>query len=108
MSPVATIFMAKKKAEKPVRKTRADAERNRTRILQVARQAFERSGAEASSDEIARLAGVGPGTLYRHFHIAAKHLIAPALNSVTGGIEKAVSAEPRADSPGDRIFGEAG
>jgi hypothetical protein len=41
-------------------------------------------------------------------YIATKHLIAPALNSVTGGIEKAVSAEPRADSPGDRIFGEAG
>jgi AcrR family transcriptional regulator len=49
------------------RKPRADAQRNRERILAVARQAFTRSGADASLDDIARQAGVGPGTLYRHF-----------------------------------------
>lgn len=49
------------------RKPRADAQRNRERILEVAKKAFTRSGADASLDEIARLAGVGPGTLYRHF-----------------------------------------
>ncbi|AWM41488.1 HTH-type transcriptional regulator SrpR [Gemmata obscuriglobus] len=49
------------------RKPRADAERNRARILEVAKGAFTKSGAEASLDEIAREAGVGPGTLYRHF-----------------------------------------
>jgi AcrR family transcriptional regulator len=98
----------------------------------VAKEAFTRFGAEAKLDEIARQAGVGPGTLYRHFptrdalieavfrseveklgaaarrfsetlppvealrawmllfvdYIAAKHLIAPALNSVVGGPEK--------------------
>jgi AcrR family transcriptional regulator len=49
------------------RKPRADAQRNREHILEVAKQAFTRSGAEASLDDIAKQAGVGPGTLYRHF-----------------------------------------
>jgi AcrR family transcriptional regulator len=49
------------------RKPRADAQRNRERILEVAKQAFTRSGANASLDDIAKEAGVGPGTLYRHF-----------------------------------------
>ncbi|HZU43797.1 MAG TPA: TetR/AcrR family transcriptional regulator [Terriglobales bacterium] len=50
-----------------LRKLRADAQRNRERILEVAREAFTRSGADASLDDIAKQAGVGPGTLYRHF-----------------------------------------
>lgn len=41
--------------------------RNRERILEVAKQSFSRSGAAASLDDIARKAGVGAGTLYRHF-----------------------------------------
>ena len=49
------------------RKPRADAQRNRERILEVAKQAFTRSGANTSLDDIAKEAGVGPGTLYRHF-----------------------------------------
>jgi AcrR family transcriptional regulator len=49
------------------RKPRADAQRNRERILEVARRAFTRAGAHASLDEIAKQTGVGPGTLYRHF-----------------------------------------
>ena len=117
---------------KPERKPRMDAQRNRDRILEVAKDAFTRHGAEASLDDIAREAGVGPGTLYRHFptrdslieavyhtevsklagaqrelsaklppvealrawmllfvdYIAAKHIIAPALNSVVGGPSK--------------------
>jgi AcrR family transcriptional regulator len=44
-----------------------DAQRNRERILEVAKEAFTQSGANASLDDIARQAGVGPGTLYRHF-----------------------------------------
>jgi AcrR family transcriptional regulator len=61
--------MAKKQALPPpaVRKPRADAQRNRERILEVARLAFTRHGAEATLDDIARQAGIGPGTLYRHF-----------------------------------------
>ena len=114
------------------RKQRADAQRNRERILEVAKEAFTRFGAAASLDDIAKQAEVGPGTLYRHFptrdalieavyrsevekmaaaerkfaetmspvealrtwmllfvgHIAAKQIIAPALNSVAGGPSK--------------------
>ncbi len=49
------------------RKPRADAQRNRERILEVAKEVFTRDGATASLDDIARQAGIGPGTLYRHF-----------------------------------------
>ena len=49
------------------RKPRTDAQRNRERILEVAKAAFTRSGANASLDDIAKEAGVGAGTLYRHF-----------------------------------------
>jgi AcrR family transcriptional regulator len=49
------------------RKPRADAQRNRERILEVAKQAFARSGVDTSLDDIAKQAEVGPGTLYRHF-----------------------------------------
>jgi AcrR family transcriptional regulator len=50
-----------------VRKPRADAERNRVRLLETAKAAFAEKGSAASLDEIARVAGVGAGTLYRHF-----------------------------------------
>ena len=50
-----------------VRKPRADAERNRVRLLETAKAAFAEKGSAASLDEIARIAGVGAGTLYRHF-----------------------------------------
>jgi AcrR family transcriptional regulator len=50
-----------------VRKPRADAQRNRLRLLETAKAAFAEKGATASLDEIARTAGVGIGTLYRHF-----------------------------------------
>src|SRR5580692_11926999 len=49
------------------RKPRTDAQRNRERILEVAKEAFTRFGARASLDDIARQAEVGAGTLYRHF-----------------------------------------
>ena len=114
---------------KSARKPRSDAQRNRERILEVAKQVFTRRGAEASMGEIARRAKIGPGTLYRHFatrddllatvyiteveklaaaqkklsaelppiealrawllvfidYIAAKKIIAPALNAMAGG-----------------------
>ncbi|MEV0318615.1 TetR/AcrR family transcriptional regulator [Streptomyces sp. NPDC050658] len=54
------------------RQPRADALRNRERIVAAAREAYAEAGPEASLNEIARRAGVGPGTLYRHFpHRAA-------------------------------------
>jgi AcrR family transcriptional regulator len=46
---------------------RADALRNRQRILDAAREAFTELGQEAQMDDIARRAGLGVGTLYRHF-----------------------------------------
>jgi AcrR family transcriptional regulator len=49
------------------RKPRADAQRNRERLLETAKAAFADAGPEVSLDEIARRAGVGIGTLYRHF-----------------------------------------
>jgi AcrR family transcriptional regulator len=49
------------------RAPRADACRNRDRLLEVASAAFARDGVEASLERIARDAGVGIGTLYRHF-----------------------------------------
>ena len=114
---------------KSARKPRSDAQRNRERILEVAKQVFTRRGADASMGEIARRAKIGPGTLYRHFatrddllatvyitqveklaaaqkklsaelppiealrawlllfidYIAAKKIIAPALNAMAGG-----------------------
>jgi AcrR family transcriptional regulator len=124
--------MPKKRTQPPPRKLRTDAQRNRERILEAAKEAFTRFGAGASLDDVARQAGVGPGTLYRHFptrdalieavyrneveklaraayrfaetmspvealrawmllfidYIAAKHIIAPALNSVVGGASR--------------------
>jgi len=50
-----------------VRKPRADAVRNRERVLEAAKAVFSAGGADASLDAVARRAGVGIGTLYRHF-----------------------------------------
>lgn len=46
---------------------RADAKRNYDRIVEVAREVFREQGYDASLDLVAKRAGVGPGTLYRHF-----------------------------------------
>lgn len=46
---------------------RADAKRNRDRILEVAREVFREQGYDASLDLVAKRAEVGAGTLYRHF-----------------------------------------
>lgn len=46
---------------------RADARRNRQRVLRTAQQLFATEGLSVSLDEIARRAGVGPGTVHRHF-----------------------------------------
>lgn len=51
----------------PARKTRADAGRNRARVLEVARELFTEHGDEVQMSEVARTAGVGVGTVYRHF-----------------------------------------
>lgn len=58
---------------------REDARRNRGLILKAATVAFARDGIDASLDEIARRAGVGPGTLYRHFP-TREHLLCGVLH----------------------------
>jgi AcrR family transcriptional regulator len=56
-------------ADRPdvARPLRADAQRNRARLVEVAKAMFSEGGAETSLEAIARAAGVGIGTLYRHF-----------------------------------------
>jgi AcrR family transcriptional regulator len=49
------------------RRPRADAIRNRERVLEAAKAVFSQGGAEAGLESVARQAGVGIGTLYRHF-----------------------------------------
>ena len=58
--------MADQSAE-TVRKPRADAVRNRERVLEAAKAVFSAGGPDASLEAVARRAGVGIGTLYRHF-----------------------------------------
>jgi AcrR family transcriptional regulator len=53
--------------EAPARPLRADAARNRARVLDAARNAFAEAGLDVGVEEIARRAGVGKGTLYRRF-----------------------------------------
>ncbi|GAB3410122.1 TetR/AcrR family transcriptional regulator [Flindersiella endophytica] len=55
---------------------RADARRNRDRLVAIAAGVIAEEGPDASLNEIARLAGVGPGTLYRHFPTRDELLIA--------------------------------
>ena len=78
------------KRTKPVpRKPRVDAQRNRERILTVAKKAFTRDGADASLDDIAKAARVGPGTLYRNF--PNRQALLEAVYAT--GVEELVEAE---------------
>ena len=56
-----------KQSRKATRKPRLDAVRNRERVLEAAKTVFSAGGPEASLEAVARTAGVGIGTLYRHF-----------------------------------------
>jgi AcrR family transcriptional regulator len=73
------------------RKPRADAQRNRDRVLEAAKEAFTRLGADASLDDVAKQAGVGAGTLYRHFPTRDELLKAVYRSEV----EKLASAEQK-------------
>jgi AcrR family transcriptional regulator len=59
--------MKKPMSETTARKLRADAARNRERVLEAAKAVFSAGGTEASLEAVAKRAGVGIGTLYRHF-----------------------------------------
>jgi AcrR family transcriptional regulator len=76
------------------RPQRADARRNRERVLAAAREAFAKRGLDAQVDEIAARAGVGVGTLYRHFptkEALVNALVADRWQTL------AAAAEPSAD-----------
>ncbi|MGE4427326.1 MAG: TetR/AcrR family transcriptional regulator, partial [Solirubrobacteraceae bacterium] len=84
--------------ETPAKPLRADARRNRDRLLEVARAAFLEHGVEGSLEEIARRAGVGVGTLYRHFPSREDLLRAVLADSFESLVERAdeLLAEPDA------------
>lgn len=79
------------------RPLRADAQRNRDKLLAVAVQAFAVDGADVSLEAIARAAGVGIGTLYRHFP-TRDALIAAAyqneLDRIVGAVPELLAAGP--------------
>ncbi|MGW5055270.1 TetR/AcrR family transcriptional regulator [Actinokineospora sp. NPDC004072] len=81
--------------EKPMR---ADAARNRARLLEVAYETFAAEGISVPVDEIARRAGVGPGTLYRHFptkEVLFRAIVAHRLDQMAEqGRALSESAEP--------------
>jgi AcrR family transcriptional regulator len=83
---------------------RADARRNYDRIVEVARVVFREQGYDASLDEVAKRAGVGPGTLYRHFP-KRENLIDAIMqvwvDSVEQAAEKALASE---GSPRDLLM----
>src|SRR6201996_6309358 len=86
------------------RPMRADAARNREKVLRAAREAFAESDYGVPLDEIAARAGVGPGTVYRHF--PAKEALFEAV--VTARIADLVAdARNRAGAadPGEAFFG---
>jgi AcrR family transcriptional regulator len=61
------LTVPKTRLQPGLRGPSTDAQRNRGRILEVAKKAFAKSGANTSLDDVAKQAGVGAGTLYRHF-----------------------------------------
>jgi AcrR family transcriptional regulator len=60
-------LVARKDTTRITRKPRADAQRNRLHLMETAKAAFTELGPDIALEHIARLAGVGIGTLYRHF-----------------------------------------
>jgi AcrR family transcriptional regulator len=61
------VAIVKKQPDPSMRKPRVDAVRNRERVLEAAKKVFSAGGPDASLEAVAREAGVGIGTLYRHF-----------------------------------------
>lgn len=77
---------------------RADARRNRERVLAAARSVFARRGLEAGVDEIAREAGVGVGTLYRRFP-TKDALVLAIVEDAMGALLEELSAAARVQDP---------
>ena len=84
------------------RPLRADARRNRERIVAAAREAFAGAGREVQMDDVARAAGVGVGTLYRHFPTKEDLVLALVRDQVQACIDLAGEAVTR-DDPSEAI-----
>jgi AcrR family transcriptional regulator len=91
-------------AEPMGRPLRADAARNREKVLRAAREAFAESGYGVPLDEIAARAGVGPGTVYRHFPAKEALFEAVVTARITDLVNEARSRADAAD-PGEAFFG---
>lgn len=85
------------------RPLRADGRRNRQRLLQAATDAFAAEGLSVPLDEIARRAGVGPGTLYRHFPTKAA-LFEAVLHDRLQRLADDARALGRADDPATALL----
>jgi AcrR family transcriptional regulator len=83
---------------------RADARRNRARVLKAAETVFSEKGSSASTEEVAQRAGVGIGTVFRHFPTKESLLEAILLDRVAQVGELARSLTASAD-PGAALFG---
>jgi AcrR family transcriptional regulator len=81
------------------KRLRADARRNRDRVLAAARELFASDGLSVSLDEIARRAGVGPGTVHRHFPAKEDLIAAVAIGRLEQIVEQARDLAT-ADDPG--------
>jgi AcrR family transcriptional regulator len=86
------------------RAQRADARANRVRILDVADEVFGRGGESASTEEVARLAGVGIATVFRHFPTKTALLEAVLVRRFDRLREQAETLLDAAD-PGEAFFG---
>lgn len=82
---------------------RADARRNYERLLKEAARAFAERGADASLDDIAKRAGVGSGTLYRHFPTRQDLLEGVYVESIDELADQAVEFGASARAPGDAL-----
>ena len=79
-----------------IRQLRADARRNRERILEAAKEVFGEQGAEAQMDDVARRAGVGVGTVYRHFpnkDVLMGELVTEKFKTITENAREALAQD---------------
>ncbi|TDC11820.1 TetR/AcrR family transcriptional regulator [Actinomadura bangladeshensis] len=82
---------------------RADVRRNRARLLAAARETFQRDGADASLEGVARTAGVGIGTLYRHFP-TRQHLLEALLADVYADLAATARELLASPAPGEALM----
>ncbi|WP_103383581.1 TetR/AcrR family transcriptional regulator [Pseudonocardia dioxanivorans] len=91
-------------AEVSDRPLRADARRNREKVLRAAQEAFAEHGMGVPLDEIAGRAGVGPGTVYRHFP-TKEALFEAVVAARMQDLITAARAGAHAADPGEAFFG---